>query len=65
MSIASREMKVCVTCSYYNGPRKPQFGFVEYDSALNGKCYQSFPQGIEKTPMTGCTKWEIWAPLKK
>ena len=66
MSVAAKNMKMCVTCAYYNGERRPYGGtFVEYDSNRKGKCYRTFQQGIEKNPMWSCSDWELWAPINK
>ena len=66
MSTAGKNMKMCVTCAYYNGNRRPHSGsFVEYDSSEKGMCYRTFRQGLEKNPMWCCGNWEIWPPLNK
>lgn len=56
--------KMCVTCSYWDGPRRPKGINCEIDGNLQGKCYVVSYVGISTNCTFSCPKWEKWKALR-
>lgn len=60
----SNTMKVCATCSYWDGTRQAKGILCSVESNCVGKCYVLAFTGVTKYCQETCPKWDKWKALR-
>lgn len=64
MKMYGGQAKICATCTYWNGKRRPGFGHVIVENE-SGICNVVFTvTGIKRLCQEGCEHWDKWKVIK-
>ena len=67
MQLAHVSVKICATCTYYDGIRRVPTGggFMNYEGN-DGRCYRlNKAEGARIGSGASCNSWEAWGPIKQ